>query len=336
MNPQYMHIVNGDSAAGLLQTAFGLSPDQLVVSRDVLSCGPIEPFVDLSQWRTGRWSFWRQVCAECAVDFAAIELTRDLYEVWSEMDGQTECVVWLGEGLSDQLMLAFLVQLFDLKQWDLPRLLLCQFQQAATQPKAQPVVGIPLLRPEQVNQHPPFLPLDEAQAKTARRCWQAYSATSPEAYLTWLDAESAALPLMRTAMSVLRFRYPDADSGLSQWDQLLLQAVNQAGPQAHQVIGACMAQEHSSLDPVGDLYLFHRLQRLGHSNLKAPLVRLRPGNQSMRETNVELTDAGHQVLDGEVSHLTLNGCDDHIGGVHLNKDTGQLWLREQDRIFQQS
>lgn len=55
-----INIINGDSAAGSFKFAFHANRDEIVVFRDVLSCGPLQKFSNFENWQLLRESFWHE------------------------------------------------------------------------------------------------------------------------------------------------------------------------------------------------------------------------------------------------------------------------------------
>ena len=61
------------------------------------------------------------------------------------------------------------------------------------------------------------------------------------------------------------------------------------------------------------------MDRMAHARI--PLLDLARADRPVdRHTGLRLTDAGAQVLAGVADHVTLNGIDRWIGGVHLHGD----------------
>src|SRR5262249_12959776 len=137
------------------------------------------------------------------------------------------------------------------------------------------------------------------------------------------------LSFMRPALRRLIARYPDAASGLSVHDEMLLRNVRDRGPRAVRIIVETMKEDFSSGDAVGDGWLFYRLRQLGRGAHPAVVL---SGELTIRDAQVRLTDAGNNVLSGKANVVDLNGVDEWIGGVHLDSANGQTWFRQDDRL----
>ena len=93
-----------------------------------------------------------------------------------------------------------------------------------------------------------------------------------------------------------------------------------------------LAHGREQPDHTGDTYLYDRLQRMGAPGVAHPLVSLMPPNHKMRETTVEVTDAGRAVLNGEANAVALNGIDDWVAGVHLDSKAGRVWFHRDGEL----
>ena len=95
-----------------------------------------------------------------------------------------------------------------------------------------------------------------------------------------------------------------------------------------------MKNDEQDLDAVGDWYLFSRLKNLARPSLAQPLLSLNALNLSMRETEVEITELGNEVLEERENMANVNGINDWVGGVHLDSASGHMWFRkDQDLLY---
>src|SRR5262249_26714168 len=123
MRPSRVHLICGDSAAGTLRGALRGAPDRVLACRDVLSCGPLRPFNSLAEWRKLRRAYWRKVNKATDADGyepAVLPSQRDLLHAESVH-------LWIGIGLSNQLLLLWTVRYFELIGADLSKLAVTQF-----------------------------------------------------------------------------------------------------------------------------------------------------------------------------------------------------------------
>jgi len=146
-----VHIVPGDSAAGSLRQALGVSGEHEVVGlRDTLSCGPLPITSSLEQWARVRHEFWQGVHPP-QEDAARSDLLPDV-GLLKEADLIT---LWLGNGLGDQITLPWLCWLLRLSGIDESRLRVVQFPGDFVERHATPSLGF--LTPQQILK-PPLRP----------------------------------------------------------------------------------------------------------------------------------------------------------------------------------
>lgn len=310
-----LHVVHNGSVAGTLKVALRLRLHEVLESEDPLDCGPAPATDVLDEWRAARENFLHTMYVGWP-DFTFTEYSdTGLFMNINRLLGAERVIIWAGMGLPEQLLIAWVFRLFDLSGGDVSRISIIQFEQVQN---GRLVRGIGELHPEDIRAYcpAPHMPT-YAEGVEIRRIWRTY--TSPEsAQLLTYTSESSPLPIAQQAMRQLIYRYPDRRTGLSNWDQHLLQCATQHGPKAARVIGYTMANGWG-LDHPGDFYLFQRLTHLG--TLKAPLLTISGDTADMRGCEVRITPLGERVLAGEINNVAQNGIDDWIGGVHLTNRT---------------
>jgi hypothetical protein len=310
---QAMHIVGGDSAAGSLKVALHLSDDQVLANEDLLSCGPAPATADLGVWRSARESYMRKICFEPDFSFGEYAANGLLMNA-ERLNQEQAIVVWVGLGLPDQLLLAWVVFLFDLLNLDLSKLAIVQFEKLRPM---QDVLSLGELSPENIREYRPTPhQLDSEEVEELRRLWKVYTSDDSAALSTYV-AGGSPMPIVHRAVSELLYRYPDVRSGLGVWDERLLRYTLDEGPVAARVIGYTMAS--MSLDWQGDMHLFHRL--IGMAAGRSPLISLTGNHTTMRGCEVKPTSFGQDVLAGNANNVHENGIDDWIGGVHLSAES---------------
>lgn len=321
---QALHIVNGDSAAGSLKAALHLSRDRILVNEDMLSCGPAPATDDLGVWRSARERYLKEIMA--SPDFSFGEYAADGLLTNAERLRQERAVaVWVGLGLPEQLLLAWVVFLFDRLELDLSKLEIFQFE---TLRPTQNVLSLGELSPEDIRDYKPAPhQLSPAEADELRHLWKVYTSDDPAALSSYV-AGSSAMPIAHRAIRELLYRYPDVRSGLRVWDECLLRHTLDKGPRAVRVIGHTLGS--MSLDWLGDMHLFRRL--VGMADVRSPLISLTGSRESMRDCEVRLTSFGHDVLAGNANTVQENGIDDWIGGVHLGSESN-VTFRSRDSLI---
>ena len=311
---QALHIVGGDSAAGSLRVALRPGRDRVLINEDMLSCGPAPATADLGVWRSAREEYMRDIYGESPVfsfgGYAASGLLMNAERLAQER----AVAVWVGLGLPEQLLLAWVVFLFDRLELDLSKLAVIQFE---TLRPAQDVLSLGELSPDDIrNYRPAPKQLSPEEAEDLRRLWRVYTSDDPAALSRYV-AGSSVMPIAHRAVRELLYRYPDVRSGLGVWDERLLRHALDKGPTALRVIGYTLGTQ--SLDRQGDMHLFRRL--VGMAAVRSPLISLAGSRESMRGCEVRLTSFGHDVLAGNANTVHESGIDEWIGGVHLGSES---------------
>jgi hypothetical protein len=138
---------------------------------------------------------------------------------------------------------------------------------------------------------------------------------------------------LKLAMQLMTRRFPDKRNGLPYWDHALLSRVKKRGPGASQIVGFTMAETFDQGDLVGDWYLFGRLVKLGSPDNPQPLITLTGDQQSIRNTEAEITPFGVEVLKGAASNTPANPIDDWVAGTHLSSAEGRIWLNDGGKLI---
>ena len=324
-----LHIVGGDTAAGSLKAALRLSHDQLLVNEDPLSCGPAPDTDDLGVWRSTRENFLRDMYVDWP-DFSFDDYEyadNGLLMNAKRLGQEDDIVVWAGLGLPDQLLLAWVIFLFDRLSVDLSKLRVVQFEKLLPR---QRVLSMGELAPEDIRNYcPEPRQLDLQDVEELRRTWRVYTSNDPTALSKFVTGGSP-LPVLHRALSQLLYRYPDVRSGVGVWDERLLHYTLEEGPAAARVIAYTFGISESP-DCVGDQYLFRRLIGMGNVELTSPLISVTGSTRTMRGCEVRLTAFGQSVLSGQANNVHENGIDDWIGGVHLRNHS--VTFRDGDHLL---
>ncbi len=336
-----MHILNGDSAANSFRQAFHLQRGEVLICRDILSCGFLDTFVDLEPWRSQRLGHWDEMCKQHGFQPPEWQdpALRDLYQCMYELEHAETINIWVGRALSDQLLLAFIVYLFKFYNWDTSKLSVYQYHQA----EKLTVLGLGLLNSEEIIRlKPQPFSLGVKEIDFCIEAWNAITQPAPEQLMALLVEETTCLPNLKRALRNYLYRYPSIDNGLSYIDSVILRHTQNHAPNTQRIIGYTLAHDMNpqntknihELDTVGDLYLFSRLKKMANNSLNNPLLTAHPLDKSLRETRSEITEFGKSVLNGKHNVVTFNGINDVIGGVELIAGPGeQTWYRDGERLI---
>lgn len=291
-----LHIVDGESTGGSLrQAGFGKKRD-ILPWRDALYTGPVPRGLTLRRLSRLRSRFWT---GKSATEFDKRDATLTHHTEYDEI------VLWFGATSICQLSLVQLLAWFDEHSRDNTRLRLVSAYGG-------------WLRPDQLLQaYDARQPITPAQRRLGRRVWFAFCSSSPKALSHLLTTDLRVLPEIQETITSMLQEYPERQSGLSRLERKLLRTVDSLGvttPAA--VVGTVL---HTEL--VGDVLLFDMLRAF--TTAPHPLLRFaEPFKGNLRNyqfngSKIGVTDTGRSVFGGKADHITLNGIDRWIGGVHL-------------------
>jgi hypothetical protein len=317
-----LHVINGDSAAGTFRRAIA-NTTRLIIARDVLSDGPLPAFLDIEAWKAQRVEFWKSLLDfSPEVDFRPRD--SDMLQNIERLASASRVYVWAASGNTDQLMVAFLLELLERHGMDPGKIELIEFGRMP--PNDRRVLQMGEVDLAQMRAHPTPRPLAVDEWMAYRQAWRALSSSDPARVVTFSNDNPHASEWLKSALRNLLKRYPARESGLGVWDMQLLNNVRERGPNAARAIGYTMGQNQSDGDLTSDLYQFSRLMRFASKRLPKPLVMTSGDERTLRGTSVELTDFGVEVAEGRASYWPSNPIDDWVGGVHLSSARDNLWF----------
>lgn len=299
MSKTTLHIVDGDSTGGTLRQSSLHRQGEILSWRDALYSGPVSAGLSLRQLSRARSKFWTN--GRRSTGFVRRDSVLARYADYDEV------VLWFGSGCTlCELSLIQLLSWFG-EQRTLPRLLSWVPQHGG------------ILNPEQIVQAYSSRQLvGQPQIRLAAEAWSAFRSSSPGGLNRLYERRLQALPGLRQAIGWLLREYPAARGGLSRLQRKLLREISARGQAKVSVVVAAVLKAES----VGDTFLSDLLERC--VQVEHPLVSVerrentRGRGQLQYQSLVALTDVGQRVLRGKADHVTLNGVDYWIGGVHLS------------------
>jgi Domain of unknown function (DUF1835) len=309
-----LHVSNGDATdlpgTGLAQ--------RIVYWRDVLHEGPV-PAVGREELRRIRAEFLMGAGADDRKEGERMFLERDA-ALEGNRDG--EYVLWFEADLYDQLQIIEI--LARLAEMEVPAeriTLIC----IGEHPGIARFGGLGELRAEQLRELPATkasATLTPAALELATRAWAAFRAPTPDGLPAIAATRSGELRFLGEAFERLCREYPSTRDGLSLIERRILAAAADEATAGDVFVRATAREARPYL---GDSWCFAMMDRLARA--PHPLLDVRPSDGPVdRTTVVRLTATGARVLAGEEDHVTLNGVDRWIGGVHLTgRDVRWRW-----------
>jgi hypothetical protein len=276
---------------------------------DDLGAGPVPATTSLEDLSMIRESFWRTFGGGRFIPESgagSVDLAQRDAALRRLHDSSDEIAIWLGPNRPEILSLCAILSFMD------PEI-------ARTTPLT--IVPCPNWGPaacnskQLANWFADRAPLAPEFAGRAREMWKHYTAADPTGWSemsqrirgenTWLD----------TVFAWVLEEYPGRDNGLSPVEEALLQNAVE-GNSVARIVARTMGHSEDRLSP-GPL-----AERLWcFLSAGAPLLESPAGTGSRDDFYrlvVRPTALGRQVLRGERDHVSINGIDRWIGGVHLH------------------
>jgi hypothetical protein len=318
-----LHITDGESVAGTLRES--AIPGDVSIYGDLMYEGPAPGGLSAEAWRNIRARFMAEG------GYATLEDARHYLKACDDalaaFSQHEEVVIWLDHRLSDQLILIKVLDWFSRQSLGDVRLsLIC----IGRYPGLDHFVGLGELTADQLaSLAGTRLRVTDAQIRMAQAAWNGFTSPDPTAIERFIETDTSALPFIATALRRHLEQFPSVDSGLSRTERQDL----------------CVLREHGSLP---GMRLFAAVQHLEEQVYMGdgsfyrllldlcsachPLIQITDVSQpSLSE--VTMTEAGRNVIEGRADHIALNGIDRWLGGVHLEAGkTAWRWDRESARI----
>lgn len=318
--PRTLHVVNGDSTAGLLARA-GL-PGEVAVWAEPLHDGPTPYGVSDDEWRRVRARHYQ----ECG--WGTFEENLALLERWdgplARADSFDEVVLWFEHDLFDQLILVRHLWWFDRRDTSVPMTLVC-IDRHEGYPR---FLGLGELAPEQFG--PLYwgrTPLAEPRVRLAGAAWEAFAGDDPRRIEALLAGETTPLPFLAPALRRHLEDFPWLTDGLARTERETLRAIEGGRRRFVEVFEHMLGTELAPY--LGDVSYFWIVKRL--SNGPEPLVAIE--GPAWYSSELELTPAGRRVLRGEADWLALNPTAERwLGGVRVGDAHPWRWDDDAGRI----
>ena len=306
-----LHILNGEATEAILsQTPVG---GNRFTFRDALIAGPA-PAVNGSDWRRIRAAHLAEAYGvevkKCENDF---EHQQRIFESFNDHE---EVTLWFESDLFCQANLLYVLDWCAHHHPETKLSLIC----IGEFPGRPNFRGLgELTAPELASLFDKRIEVTAAQLELAAHAWQAYRSEDPRELERLLQTDTSALPFLDGALRLQLTRFPSARNGLNKIESTGLGLIGQGFTRFFDLFPRFVAAEPAY--GLGDSQLWNALQHLNRG--PSPLLLVKD-EEAMSESAFAITDAGRRVLSGALDHVTLNGIDEWLGGVHL-QGHGNIW-----------
>lgn len=306
-----LHILNGETTEAILsQTTVG---GDRFTFRDALIAGPA-PAVNGADWRLIRAAHLAEAYGveveKCENDFAHQQ------QIFESFNDHEEVSLWFESDLFCQANLLYVLDWCAHHQPETKLSLIC----IGEFPGRPNFRGLgELTAPELGSLFEKRIEVTAAQLELAAHAWKAYRSEDPRELERLLQSDSSALPFLDGALRLQLTRFPSARNGLNKIESTGLELIGQGFTRFYDLFPRIVAAEPDY--GLGDSQLWNALQHLKRG--PSPLLLVKD-EEAMSESAFAITDAGRSVLSGALDHVTLNGIDEWLGGVHL-QGHGNIW-----------
>ena len=316
-----LHITNGDSAGDIIKAS--VIDGDVLPWRDTMHDGPFPAGADLAALSQGRAHFFAGPGLDLDDVLLGFQERDNRLRSATDYD---QVVLWFEHDLVDQLQLLQLLDWFaDIDLGNMSLKLICIDRFAGI----EPFRGLGQLNAEQIaSLYDQREPITKAQMDVARAGWSAFRSSDPNDLLTFIGGDLTSLPFLKAALSRHLEEYPSSQTGLTRTERQILELVGDDIRAPGRLFSSNMDLESTLF--MGDSGTFKHIATL--CNGDQPLLSCTPDEtfrypphdqlspDAFRRQRLQLTDLGHQVLDGAIDAFDLIRRDWWLGGVHLLSD----------------
>ncbi|HEX7152453.1 MAG TPA: hypothetical protein VF618_13275 [Thermoanaerobaculia bacterium] len=299
-----VHLHNGDVVAQLAIRA-GI-PGEHLAFREVLSAGPVTPGDDFLATRA------RFIAEHYGTD--VLRASNDLFQQEERFSAlatdDSEIVLWFEHDLFCLANFLYLLQRFPGK------------------PLSYVWHSTPLGQLEEHELYELYttrMPVTPPMLSDALGAWRDYTAHDPRALNDWLERGHSDFPFLRDGLTLHAMRFPSTKNGLGIVETRALYLIG-AGISDLASLFPRLDSEPPRLG-FGDTEVLRHLRSL--ANRAVPLITL---SEAPPKAIFSLTEAGENVLRGDVDDTRINDPDVWLGGAHVTKETMWRWDDKQRRI----
>ena len=304
-----VHIVFGEVARAHLRLALA-DTASILVQRDPLSFGRVEEFTSIDEWKARRNTQLNHLYQTRGVSYLdGVDELAGNVRILADADKLT---LWCGVGIEDQLLKMFVVRL--LRYLKLPCSAL-EIRQLMTLPNLTlPATTVGYVEPGALLNCGVSSPMTDVEADSCLSLWRAYTANTPAELVALHSSVCAGNMLLRASRRLFK-RYPADKSGLNYWQYFLLKSA-QTHRHVHTLLSLALDPGLDPYDFVSEAYLLYEMRNLLANTENSSLLALTEGDELARDSEVQITTLGHEILRGRAAY-TLAGSDRWVGGVAL-------------------
>lgn len=323
---RFLHVANGTATTRIIEAA--RIPGARSIWADVLYEGPVPGGLSDDELLEVRTNFLSGPADLMGIAWAggnpSEDPINDLREWRATIAGHEkydELILWFEHDLFDQLNLVqLLAWIHERLPANKPVSLIC----IGSFPGRPDFKGLGELTPDELaSLLEARQRISDAQHTLARRAWQAFRESTPEALDRLRREDTSALPYLGAAITRFLQEYPWTIDGLSRTERHLMELANNHGIALWKAFPLMAEGEHVYYPTDGSIAAMAEIL----SRTSPPLLTLDPSET--REGcplrgSVAITVVGRAVLAGQADRISTCGIDRWLGGVHLYGRNG-IW-----------
>lgn len=312
-----LHIVNGDTVAEKLRQ--GIVQGDTLVWREIYSEGPV--FLDTfnPSSRSARATDLEKTMGIPSEEY--INGCESQEQKLRQFNNYDEIILWFEHDLFDQTMLCCLLHWFSKQKLGRTKLnLLC----IGSFPGIEPFRGLGQLSIEQVRTlSGTWRLIDRKELESGSAYWEAFTSSDPRHLAQLLQADSSVLPFAKDAFHFHLSRFPSVRNGLGIVEQTALELIGNNVNKPFELFRSVGDKLHWF--GMGDLQFWVILRQMAEGS--HPLIDFEgtdtviPGysksSPEFQHCQIQLTDTGRRVRDGQEDWASIHEMDCWLGGVHL-------------------
>ncbi|KTC86608.1 DUF1835 domain-containing protein [Legionella brunensis] len=306
-----IHITNGDYAAELIKTGF--NTQDVIAWRDVLYEGPVQANLSFEEFSQQRSEYL------ASQEYGTLDEIRssfhELEKQLHNLPNFEEIILWFEHDTYDQLQLVQILVYLAGKKLHSKLSLIC----INHYPGIVPFLGLGQLDEQQIKAlFSCRQKITDAQFQLAETIWRALTRTDPTLVLQVVNSNLSALPFMKNALLRYLREFPSNHNGLTWTEQYILDSIIAGVANIPELFHQLPISEGKYFLGMGDTTFKRIIKNLAKA--ESPLLKIKPRLDEQDESELELTNLGERVAQGEEDWVKLNGIDCWRGGVHLTLD----------------
>lgn len=304
-----LHLCNSAYGCGSISQILP-TQNQVVGLFDFLFLGPTRYETSLEKWDVKRRHFWTEFLGQEPSNFFYLDNFTNLVENLKD-ETNSNITIWQSVDIYGALFAAWCISALHSLGISTNNIILCQTSNYLHKKVTAGQVEMDVII-------------------AMRKLWEAYASATPEPMLRLLSDKSFP-PSLAIFVTKILAKFPDRFHGLISPELKLLEICFSHGPTLRNILVECCIQFFDSGEEYSTYIIEGFLKKLG--NYPVPLVAITGDLKNVQNASIRLTDAGRDVLSGNLNSININGFDEWIGGTHVYTPDNLWYWDSEKRVF---